>query len=64
MPLPDQVLPGDTVLSLNLNYEWRRILIGAIDDYLVQAADDVPEPLKSELLDEIDVLIGSLYNPP
>jgi hypothetical protein len=40
LPEHDAILSGDTLKSISMNREWRKFIIGAIDQYLANRATD------------------------
>jgi hypothetical protein len=40
LPAHDAALTGDTLTSLTLNFEWRKIISSAIEGYLANRGED------------------------
>jgi len=57
----DAVLSGDTLSSVSLNYEWRRVLVHAIYSYRERIAPEDYDAGYDEFIKLTDNLIVDLY---
>jgi len=66
LPLPDHDAPiaGDTLTTLTLNYQWRRIIVDAIDRHLEYAFEDAIDPDKIDAIMKARALIADIYSIP
>jgi len=66
LPLPDHdaILSGDTPTTLTLNYQWRRIIVDAIDRHLEFAFENAVDPDKIDAIMKFRALLDDLYIDP
>lgn len=55
LPAHDAVLAGDTLTTIQLNMDWRAIIVGALNQYWATNQED------STTLDNLDLLM-SFFN--
>jgi hypothetical protein len=59
LPAHDAVLAGDSLTTVSLNFEWRKIISSAIEGYLATSAKDETTLDNQDLLSQFLI---DLYN--
>lgn len=59
----DDLLLGDTLGTITINYEWRRFIVATLEQYLENAFDTIEDPDLINSLNQVRAFIADCYSP-
>lgn len=59
----DDLLVGDTLGTITINYEWRRFIVATLEPYLENAFDTTEDPDLINSLNQVRAFIADFYSP-